>query len=113
MTTTGINIGDHKSKANSYIRFTGKVVDKSLVCGKNQLVNWANSTVSGNVTKDDASLLVTKSCKDDPVDPTPGNGETPSTIVSTGAGTIASGVIGAGSVTTMLGYYIASRKKLM
>ncbi len=116
LTTTGINIGNHDAKANSYIRFTGKVVDKSLACGKNQLVNWANSTVNGAVTKDDASVMVTKSCGDTPVNPTPtqdNGGDTPTTIVNTGAGTIATGAVGAGSVVTMLGYYIASRKKLM
>ena len=120
LTTTGINIGNHDAKANSYIRFTGKVVDKSLACGKNQLVNWANSTVNGAVAKDDASVMVTKTCKDTPVDPTPNptptqdnGGDTPTTIVSTGAGTIATGAVGVGSVVTMLGYYIASRKKLM
>ena len=117
LTTTGINIGDHAAKANSYIRFTGKVVDKSLACGSNQLVNWANSTVDGKVTKDDASVMVTKTCDtpDEPGEPIPDNpsNETPSTIVSTGAGTIATGAVGVGSVVTMLGYYIASRKKLM
>ena len=38
---------------------------------------------------------------------------TPTTIVATGPGTIVTGAIGAGSVVTALGYYIASRKKLM
>ena len=65
-------------------------------------------------------MMVTKTCKDTPVDPTPNptptqdnGGDTPTTIVSTGAGTIATGAVGVGSVVTMLGYYIASRKKLM
>lgn len=122
LTTTGINIGDHEAKANSYIRFTGKVVDKDLACGSNQLVNWANSTVNGKVTKDDASVLVTKACAEEPkedpkpepqTEPEPVVEETPTTIVETGAGTIVTGAVGAGSVVTMLGYYIASRKKLM
>lgn len=117
LTTTGINIGNHDAKANSYIRFTGKVIDKSLACGNNQLVNWANSTVSGKVVgKDDASVMVAKTCDNTPENPTPvqdNGGETPSTIVNTGAGTIVTGAVGAGSVVTMLGYYIASRKKLM
>ena len=118
LTTTGINIGDHGAKANSYIRFTGKVVDKSLACGTNQLVNWANTTIGGKVVgKDDASVMVDKVCEDKPEEPvtTPDNpaGETPTTIVNTGAGTIVTGAVGAGSVVTMLGYYIASRKKLM
>lgn len=126
--TTGINIGGYNPKGNAYVRFTGKVVDKSLACGKNQLVNWANATISAStiknaVYKDDASVFVNKddeSCKDKPVEPTPTPDEpsvpeeTPTTIVNTGAGaTVVTGAIGAGSVVTTLGYYIASRKKLM
>ncbi|MBQ2660576.1 DUF11 domain-containing protein [Candidatus Saccharibacteria bacterium] len=117
LTTTGINIGSYSAKGNAYVRFTGKVVDKSLACGSNQLVNWASSTVNGTVTKDDASVMVNKddaSCTT--VNPTPSVDnpvETPTTIVNTGAGTIVTGAIGAGAVVTTLGYYIASRKKLM
>ena len=136
LTTTGINIGAHKAKANSYVRFTGKVVDKSMRCGDNQLVNWASATVSASsvknaVYKDDASVMVNKddeTCHEKPDDPTPEdptpdnptpstpkNPEeptTPTTIVSTGPEAIVTGAIGAGSVVTTLGYYIASRKKL-
>ena len=118
LTTTGINIGDFDTDGNAIVIFTGKVVDKSMACGKNQLVNWANSTVNGAVVaKDDASVMVAKTC-DIPVTPdtpvTPDNPtETPTTIVSTGPGTIVTGAVGAGSVVTMLGYYIASRKKLL
>ena len=115
ITTTGVNIGSYNAKGNAYVRFTGKVVDKALSCGSNQLVNWASATVKGSVYKDDASVLVAKTCEapeepEKPVEPTP---ETPTTIVETGAGTIVTGAIGAGSVVTTLGYYLASRKKLM
>lgn len=130
LTTTGVNIGDYGVKSNAFVRFTGKVVDKSMTCGKNQLVNWASATVSGSaiknaVYKDDASVFVDKnddSCKDKPVDPTPptpdnpetpSNPGTPSTIVSTGPGTIVTGAVGAGAMVTTLGYYIASRRKLV
>lgn len=140
LTTDGINIGNYKSKANAFVRFTAKVVDKSLVCGSNQLVNWANSTVNGAVSKDDASVMVNKECgpplpppdepdpddpkpdpddpkpdPDDPKpdDPTPPTPDEPGVIVDTGAGTIVTGTIGAGSMVTSLGYYVASRKKLM
>lgn len=123
LTTTGINIGGYAAKGNAFIRFTGKVVDNTMACGNNQLVNWASATVKGNVYKDDASVMVLKdgeSCKNNPTptptpNPTPTQdnpGETPTTIVETGAGTIATGVIGAGAMTTTLGYYIASRRKL-
>ena len=124
--TSGINIGSYKAKGNAYVRFTGKVVDKTMACGSNQLVNWASATVSGStiknaVYKDDASVIVNKddeTCKEKPVDPTPTPDEpgkpteTPTTIVSTGPETIVTGAVGAGSVVTTLGYYIASRKKL-
>lgn len=135
LTTTGINIGNYTAKSNAFVRFTGKVVDKTMACGGNQLVNWAAVTINSSsltdaVYKDDASVFVTKddeSCKETPAPtptptPTPSNGtttttttvsETPTTIVNTGAGTIATGAIGAGSVVTMLGYYLSSRKKLM
>ena len=121
LTTTGVNIGSYNAKGNAYVRFTGKVVDKTMACGSNQLVNWASATVNAStvkdaVYKDDASVMVDKHC-DNPTPtptPTPDNpGETPSTIVNTGAGTIVTGAIGAGSVVTTLGYYLASRKKLM
>ncbi|MBR2753871.1 DUF11 domain-containing protein [Candidatus Saccharibacteria bacterium] len=124
--TSGINIGSYKAKGNAYVRFTGKVVDKTMACGSNQLVNWASATVSGSniknaVYKDDASVIVNKddeTCREKPVNPTPTPDEpgkpteTPTTIVSTGPETIVTGAIGAGSVITTLGYYIASRKKL-
>lgn len=118
LTTTGINIGSYNTNGNAYIRFTGKVVDKTLACGSNQLVNWANVTVSGSsiknaVYKDDASVMVTKDgtvCEKQPdpkpVDPTPKN------IVETGAGTtVAISAVGAGTAVTLLGYAIASKRK--
>ena len=123
LTTSGVNIGSYTAKGNAYVRFTGKVVDKSMACGSNQLVNWASATVNAStvknaVYKDDASVMVDKTCPSPTPTPTPtptpdNPGETPSTIVNTGAGTIVTGAIGAGSVVTTLGYYLASRKKLM
>lgn len=135
LTTTGINVGSYSAKGSAYVRFTGKVVDKTLSCGSNQLVNWASSTVNGAVVKDDASVMVNKddeTCKKQEdsekseeqvvvvttssTTSTPKSDSslgTPKTIANTGAGTIVTGAIGAGSVITTLGYYIASRKKLM
>lgn len=118
VTTSGINIGSYSAKGNAYVRFTGKVVDKTMACGNNQLVNWASATVNGGVYKDDASVFVTKddeSCKNKPtpVNPTPDNpGTTPTQIVSTGPGTIVMGAVGAGAAVTTLGYYIASRRMM-
>ena len=126
VTTSGINIGDYNAKGNAYVRFTGKVVDKNMACGSNQLVNWASATVNSSsvkdaVYKDDASVMVDKTCDTPPTPPTPtpptpnnpDTPTTPTTIVNTGAGTIVTGAIGAGSVVTTLGYYLASRKKLL
>lgn len=112
VTTTGINIGSYGAKGNAYVRFTAKVVNKSLACGNNQLVNWASATVNSAVFKDDASVMVKRddeSCKtpEKPTEPTP------TKIVETGAGEVAGAALGAGAMTTALGYFIASRKKLM
>ena len=123
--SSGINIGSYAAKGNAYVRFTGKVVDNTLGCGSNQLVNWASAQVDGEIYKDDASVMVTKDgdvCEDKPTPtptpdpeptptPTPEPEPTPERIVDTGAGTIVTGAIGTGSVVTTLGYYIASRKK--
>ncbi len=131
--TSGVNIYSYNAKGNAYVRFTGKIIDKSLACGSNQLVNWASATVKGKVYKDDASVMVKKddeTCKKTPEptpepepeptpepepEPTPEPEpelETPEVIVNTGAGTIVTGAIGAGAVVTALGYYIASRREL-
>ena len=111
VTTTGINIGSYNARGNAYVRFTAKVVNKSLACGSNQLVNWANATVNTKVVKDDASVMVTVSgCTPTPTPtPTPD----PVVIVNTGAGEIVGSAVGAGRIITAAGYFIASRKKLM
>ena len=121
LTTDGINIGSYVANGNAYVRFTGRVVDNTMSCGKNQLVNWASATVNGDdVYKDDASVMVEKndeSCKEpEPTPtptPTPAPEPAPKTIVATGPVEVVTGAVGAGSVVTALGYYIASRKKLM
>ena len=122
VTTTGINIGDYKTNGNAYVRFTAKVVDKTMACGSNQLVNWASSTVNSQVTKDDASVMVKKTCdekkEDDepktPSNPTPrqddNGGSSVSRIVSTGPEANVAGALGAGGLTTAAGYVVMSRK---
>ena len=132
--TSGINIGSYVTNGNAYVRFTGKVVDKTMGCGDNQLVNWASATVKGLVYKDNASVMVAKTCeepkkeepkeepkedpkeepKEEPKKEEPKEEpkeETPTEIVSTGPETIVTGALGAGSIVTALGYFIASRKK--
>ncbi len=117
ITTTGINIGSYGADANAYIRFRAKVVDKSMICGTNKLVNWGQVGVGKTTLQDNAFVMVkkTEGCKDP--DPTPKEDDkkptvTPSNMPTTGAGSITAGVIGAGSIVTVAGYYIASRKSL-
>lgn len=106
LTTTGLNIGSYKTKGNAYIRFTAKVVDNSMACGSNQLVNWAASTVLGKVVKDDASVMVAKACNDTPVVPNTNK------IVETGASdTVLITALGAGGLVSVVSYAIVSRRK--
>lgn len=52
----GLNIGNYGPGANAYVRFTAEVVDNSLACGANTLVNWAQCGV-GQVTLQDYVIL--------------------------------------------------------
>ena len=111
VTTTGINIGDYNSRGNGYVRFTAKVINKTLACGANQLVNWANATVESNLVKDDASVMVNKTCTNPTPTPTPTpTPDNPGYIVNTGATEIVGSALGVGGLITAAGYYIASRK---
>jgi len=115
ITTTGVNIGNYEADSNAYIRFRAKVVDKSMICGSNKLVNWGQIGAGTNTIQDNAFVMVNKTegCENTPVTPvTPVTPSTPSEMPTTGAGSIAMGVIGAGSVVTAAGYFVASRKSL-
>lgn len=104
----GLNIGTYTSGSNAFIRFTAKVVDSSLNCGNNTLTNWGQVSINGNkVLQDSASVNTTKVCKNDEPTPEP----TPKEVPKTGASDIFTAVLGAGSLTTAAGYYIASRKR--
>ena len=108
LTISGINIGSYGVNGNAYVRFTAKVINKSLACGNNQLVNWASSTVNSKVTKDDASVMVKRDdakCHEQPTPPTP------PVIPTTGPTEMTAIALGAGSVVTVAGYAIASWKK--
>lgn len=124
LTTSGINIGSYTANGSAYVRFTGKVIDKNLKCGDNQMVNWASSTADGKVLKDDASVKVKKTggtCdKPTPTPPTPDpdpdpdpTPTPPGPLPDTGAGSVIVSALGTGAIVTAGGYYIASRKKLM
>ena len=115
-TIDAVNVGNYKVKGDAYLRFTAEVVDEDLVCNKtNRLINWAKVSANGFALQDSAQVYVKKTCKNVDPEPKPDDDpdDTPVTIVETGAGSVAAGALGAGSVVTMLGYYIASRKKLM
>lgn len=60
VTTSGINIGHYKPQGNAYVRFTVRVIDKSLATGWNCLTNWGTTTVEGKVAKDSTAILVRK-----------------------------------------------------
>ena len=112
ITTTGINIGGYSANGDAYIRFRAKVVDKSMACGSNKLVNWGQVGVGKTTLQDNAFVMVekTEGCENKPVNPvTP---STPKAMPTTGADSIVMGVLGAGSVATAAGYFIASRKSL-
>ena len=122
ITTSGINIGSYLPKGDAHIRFTAKVVNKSLSdCGAiDQLVNWASSTVNGQVAKDNTVVRVQAAeCAPAPT-PTPKPEKNCKTnpemegckkLPDTGASDILPVALGAGAITTALIYYIASRKK--
>jgi len=117
--TSGINIGAYEGNSNAIIRFRGKVVDKNLSCGKNEITNWAQVGVAKNTKQDAAKLMVTKTCNDTPDNPgkttttVTSDNNMPSSMPNTGAGTLVAGsVVGAGALATSAGYYIASRKRL-
>lgn len=112
--TTGVAMGDYAPDAYGYIYFTAEIVDNTLVCGKNRLMNWGLVGVSGTSVKDNADVIVEKACADQPSDTTTTDDTVAAVteIPSTGPAAIATGVIGAGSVVTTAGYYVASRKKL-
>lgn len=118
-TIDAVNVGNYKVKGDAYLRFKAEIVDEDLVCNKtNRLINWAKASANGFAVQDSAQVYVEKTCDSPepvtPVEPTPdAPSNTPSEIVNTGADEIVTGAVGAGSVVTMLGYYIASRKKLM
>ena len=118
LTTKGLNIGNYTAGSNAVVRFRGKVVDKNLACGKNEITNWAQVGVEKNTKQDAAKLMVTKTC-DNPTPDNPGtttvtsDNSLPGSMPNTGAGTLVAGsVIGAGALATSAGYYIASRKSL-
>lgn len=60
--TTGINIGHYGVGANAYVRFTAEVVDNSLACGSNTLVDWTQAGVSQKTLQDYATVVVNKPC---------------------------------------------------
>ncbi|MDE6995275.1 MAG: DUF11 domain-containing protein [Lachnospiraceae bacterium] len=60
ITDYGINIGHYDKGANAYVRFTAEVVDKSLQCGSNTLVNWSQCGIGSITLQDYATVTVNK-----------------------------------------------------
>lgn len=101
LTTTGINIGNYTAGSNAFIRFTVEVTDESLECGSNALVNWAKGTINDEALSDYATVMTNKVCEE----PTP-------ELPKTGPETVTGAIVTAGTVVTVAGYYIASRRSL-
>ena len=113
LTTTGINIGSYTAGSNAVIRFTATVEGDSLNCNKNVLNAWAQVTVGKKVKQDSAAVVVNKVCEDpeDPEDPEPTPEDPEPVLPTTGMGDVLTGALGAGSIVTSLGYYVASKKR--
>ena len=114
----GLNIGAYTSGSNAIIKFKAKVVNNSLGCGSNTLVNWAQAGVGDNVIQDYARVHLTNICPVDPEDPStpvdPGTEDPnlPNELPTTGPEAIVGGVVATGAIVTAAGYYIASRRQL-
>ena len=101
--TTGVNIGGYSVNGDGYVRFSARVLNKNLACGRNKLVNWVQVGVADKTAQNSAGVYVNINC------PTTNVSQLP----KTGPTSVVSGIIGAGSLVTALGYFIASRKKLV
>ena len=112
LVNNGLLIGTYTAGSNAYLMFTAEVVDNSLGCGSNTLVNWAQAGVGNNVIQDYARVHLTKICPDEPVDPGTKDPELPDKLPTTGPEAIVGGVIATGAIATAAGYYIASRRQL-
>lgn len=100
--TKGINIGGYADNGHAYVSFTAEVVDDSLVCGTNKLINHAKVTADGKVLIDTANIFVVKAC----------NKPTPQPVIpKTGPESAILTALGLGGLTTALGLYLASRKQ--
>lgn len=120
---SGVNIGGYNAGGNAYVRFKATVAsnDNLPVCGENKLTNWGQVNAEANGTvNDDASVIVNKDCPETTPDPEPkyckpgipeGDPRCYELPV-TGPASVSAGIIGAGSLTTAVIYYIVSRKKL-
>ncbi len=120
---TGANIGHYAPNSVAYVWFTAEIVDKNLACGNNTIVNYGDVRVGATNGSDPANIVVNKTCKptdkpkEEPKKPTETTPVTPSNPVSqmptTGPASVVASVVGAASLTISLGYYLASRKKLL
>ncbi len=119
ITGKGINIGDYAAGAEAYIRFRVTVKNNNLGCGAdNVLRSWAQGYIGSNKTmkQDYADVLVRLACPETPETPEtpekpPVTPEEPVKIPETGPVSLAGLALGAGSLTTAAGAYIASRKR--
>lgn len=108
VTAGGINIGNYNSGATAYVKFTAEVssADK-FNCGTNTITNTGSVRTNNGTKTDPATVTVTKTCPNTPVNPT-----TPSELPQTGATEDILKLVGAGAITAGIAYYVTSRRKL-
>ncbi len=56
----GFLIGDYAAGANAYVMFTAEVVDDSLACGQNTLINKGQAYVNAKLLEDRATVIIYK-----------------------------------------------------
>lgn len=99
--TNAINIGSYGPQSNGYVFFVAEVVDKSLECGDNALVNWAQATVGNEVHQDRAIAHTTKVCETEKIE-----------LPKAGPVVTIGGAMAAGTIVTAAGYFIMSRRAM-
>ena len=56
----GFLIGDYSAGSNAYVMFTAEVVDDSLACGQNTLINKGQAYVNDKLLEDRATVIIYK-----------------------------------------------------
>lgn len=112
LVTTGLNAGNYGPGANVFFMFTAEVVDNSLACGSNTLVNWSQAATGDVYEQDYARVVLNKVCENNPTPEEPKTDNPVDELPTTGPEAVAGGIIAVGSIATAAGYFIVSRRQL-